>query len=985
MTRFSKASSERDPGTTDTTNRERRMRLGNGVLHARLAVLAFVGVIALLTATNAGAGTTSVSTVSLSGHDTATNSTATAGGAAGNTAGGDTILWSMQYRNLTGKQAGFDLRDVIPANQTFVPGSLQLPPGLSGRWSTNNGATFSTTEPASGVKAVGAVGSTIDGSTGDQVIVQPDPSTGFVGGTGGGDGWEALFVDDNVYNVHHHRAPGGARMIDCHVKATGAICSPTYAGGGTFASQVAGDPLGTGADTLTTAGPNNGVADQATGRIYFPAGVEGTTDAGVGCIDVRAGVSCGYTHLETAPFASVGWSQLSGGGKIGTKYYLVDANGKIVCFDIATGAACAGLAAPVLAGAPNATTIFRSELETFDNRYVFVNLLASGDVQRDILCFDTVAGAACPGFPIISYGGTYAPGGTTQYNLPLAPTLSPTGAVTGICGETAPDLNSAPYKCFDLTGNPITTPWTQRVANTTVNWTGYGSILKVGTKLYFAQTDASTAATYTCWDFALAPTGTGAPCDGFVQASTGVVTRTYTIRQDPYAPDCIWAVGDAGVFEVFSATFGGSHCQGSQSVIAAAPATHYCDGSTGHVTSWRSLEIGGVTAADYDGVAVTIKGIDGTTVPGWDNRVFPDTQQSIDISTIPITGNTATLSISVSFNNLAAGSTATVNARFDGDPVQVCFKTRVAPAQCSATPPITNNGRVITTVPGGGVTDAPNGNDSGTATFQVANNLALCPPPPPPPAPPRADLEVLKRVNLDVVSGTEPVTWTVTVTNHGPDPAVGTAALDDPNLPVTFILVRSSVGTCTQTAPIKCDLGTLAPGAVATITMIARPKVAGALKNTVRVSSNTPDPTPFNNVASTATTVRNNPALQITKVANKDQVHAGGDIGYRIKVANPSPVAVQTVKVCDKLPSGLVFVSSSPKAKHSDGQYCWDLQTLAAHASKSISLKTRTLRGARGIRSNTARVTGRGVSSKTAAERVNVLAAGAAHAGGVTG
>jgi uncharacterized repeat protein (TIGR01451 family) len=150
------------------------------------------------------------------------------------------------------------------------------------------------------------------------------------------------------------------------------------------------------------------------------------------------------------------------------------------------------------------------------------------------------------------------------------------------------------------------------------------------------------------------------------------------------------------------------------------------------------------------------------------------------------------------------------------------------------------------------------------------------------------------------------------------------------------------------------------------------------------VSSDTPDPTPFNNVASTATGVRANPPLQISKVADKFSVHAGRSVGYRIRVTNPGTVAVEKVRVCGTLPSGLKSLSSSPKATRSGGHYCWSLGTLGASSSKTIQLRTRTLRGTRGIRANTATVTGNGATTKTAADRINVLPAGA-RGGGVTG
>lgn len=947
------------------------MLASRGGLRACLTAFACAGAAALATSGTAGAGTTPASTFEKSGRDSTSGSTATSGGTVGTTAAGRTIDWTLHYRNTTGVQADVELSDVIAGNQTFVPGSLRLPPGLTGRWSTNGGSTFSASEPASGVDAVGATGTNVDGSTGRAVAVQPAQS-GFNVGNVGGDGWEALFVDDNVYNVHHHRAPGAGTLIDCHVKATGATC-PGFPVGGTYVSENDGDAIGTGGDTLTTPQAPNGFADASTGRIWFPAGRTNQTSIGVACIDVRALQSCGYTELGTAAFPSAGGqAQINGGGAIGARYYLIDGEGEIHCFDTSTQTACAGLAAPAGVAPSNANTVVGSQVEVFDDRYVFANL-AESDSSRDLLCLDTTTGAACAGFPILGYGGVYLAGG--QHNQPIAPTLSTTGVVTGICGPTATDNASAPWNCLDLTGAPVPTPWTQRVANTTVNWISFGSILRIDTKLYFAQTNNTTlATTYTCWDFAI-----DASCAGFVQSSSGANVRPYTLRQDPTAPDCIWVVGDAGVFETFSATFGGTRCTLSQSVVDIDPSEYYCDGPSGHVSGWRTLRIGGVDPAGYSGLAVTIAGIDGTTVPGWDNRVFASNEQTIDISAIPISGNTARLRVTVSFNDLDPAATATATASFDGDPAQVCFSTRVGAAQCTATP-VSNAARVVTAAPAG-ISDAPAGNASGAATFRVADDTSLCAPFSGSQAA-GADLEIVKRVNRRVVIANAPLTWTATVTNRGPGAAGGVVLLDEPSLPVAFTFVHSASGTCAKGPPVRCELGTLAPGATVTVTLIGRARTAGVLRNTVRVSGDGGDPQASDNVASVTTTVRGRVALR--KTADRRSVAAGGRVGYRIRVTNPTAISLANVRVCDRLPAGLAFVRSSPRAVRSGGRYCWSVGTLAPHASRTLRIVTRSLAGAGGALTNTATATARGALAQTARRVVRVLGR-STRGGGVTG
>jgi uncharacterized repeat protein (TIGR01451 family) len=273
-------------------------------------------------------------------------------------------------------------------------------------------------------------------------------------------------------------------------------------------------------------------------------------------------------------------------------------------------------------------------------------------------------------------------------------------------------------------------------------------------------------------------------------------------------------------------------------------------------------------------------------------------------------------------------------------------------------------------------------------TFDFGFSVPLPPVPPPPPIVPFvalpgvADVAVSKDVDKTSVDENAPLTWTVTVTNHGPGAATNVVTIDDPSLPVAFTKVSSSVGTCTDTSPVTCTLGTLADGASATIKLIGRARVTGELTNTARVSATPPDPKPSNNTDTAKTTVHG--ALKLTKTAQARTVRAGGKVRYTLKVTNPSMVGVRATKVCDALPSGLAYVSASRKAKRSKGRYCWDLGTIAAKSSKTIVLTTRTLAGAGGPLNNVATLQGSGIRAVSDNARVGVLGA-TARGGGVTG
>jgi len=125
---------------------------------------------------------------------------------------------------------------------------------------------------------------------------------------------------------------------------------------------------------------------------------------------------------------------------------------------------------------------------------------------------------------------------------------------------------------------------------------------------------------------------------------------------------------------------------------------------------------------------------------------------------------------------------------------------------------------------------------------------------------PGADLALTVFEAPDPATVAKQLTYTLIVANHGPLSA-GAVTVSDP-LPPGLALVSASPsqGGCTSSAPVRCDLGPLASGASATVTIVARAKAIGTISNTATVSSATPDPLTTNNSATTTTRVKAPPA-----------------------------------------------------------------------------------------------------------------------------
>ncbi len=121
---------------------------------------------------------------------------------------------------------------------------------------------------------------------------------------------------------------------------------------------------------------------------------------------------------------------------------------------------------------------------------------------------------------------------------------------------------------------------------------------------------------------------------------------------------------------------------------------------------------------------------------------------------------------------------------------------------------------------------------------------------------PLIDLAVTKVGSPNPITlGSGNITWTMVVTNNGPDTATA-VTISDP-LPVgnTFVSVSTTQGTCTGGAIIGCNLGTMAFGATVTITLVTTPTVAGTVTNTVTVVGNETETNTANNTASASVVV----------------------------------------------------------------------------------------------------------------------------------
>ena len=130
------------------------------------------------------------------------------------------------------------------------------------------------------------------------------------------------------------------------------------------------------------------------------------------------------------------------------------------------------------------------------------------------------------------------------------------------------------------------------------------------------------------------------------------------------------------------------------------------------------------------------------------------------------------------------------------------------------------------------------------------------PPPPPPPAPPLIDLAVTKVDTPDPAKLNGQITYTMVVTNNGPDTATQVTAADPLPAGTSFVSVSSTQGTCANNGGlIQCSIGTLAKGASATVTLVVTATQVGTVTNEVTVVGHEAESNTANNRASATTLV----------------------------------------------------------------------------------------------------------------------------------
>jgi uncharacterized repeat protein (TIGR01451 family) len=174
-----------------------------------------------------------------------------------------------------------------------------------------------------------------------------------------------------------------------------------------------------------------------------------------------------------------------------------------------------------------------------------------------------------------------------------------------------------------------------------------------------------------------------------------------------------------------------------------------------------------------------------------------------------------------------------------------------------------------------------------------------------------ADLKISKIPDPANASRFSTVTWTILVTNDGPEPAVNPVVTD--TLPAG-LAYQSAIPSSTTSSPRTWTLPTLAPGASTTILMKTTVNEITPQTNNASVKSITADPDLTNN--NTAFTLNGNNVneadLDIKKTVSPNPSKVGDTVTYTIAVTNNGPDDAQNTSVSDTPPAGLTILTTNP-------------------------------------------------------------------------
>jgi Tfp pilus tip-associated adhesin PilY1 len=564
----------------------------------------------------------------------------------------------------------------FPAGFTWTAGSVLTPPNVENlRWNIGTVAApnWVIAEPVDG-KPVSQFEWTVKPIVTLDIKPLAAPSVNF---QGTGDGYRVFtykntavgFEKDNLYVLNHHTAQ---TYLNCRDAKTGNACAG-YESGGKSVSATNDIALAANLEpSLITPNRNIEHLNSATGEVFFFTG-DDKGDIRVMCANLNTLKSC-TTAKIVGKSISVNADAVNPVGSIASKFYALSNNGDVLCYDVSTKNICAG-AYP-----------FKAKTINIQTRSTSMNI-----IMEDKIFYEVDGKLACFNTSTVNYCSeplwTINPSTAVAYGL--YPVLNVDGTPKGVCTPTAcrtlngaiftPLSQSANYKFF-LDSNQMFTAqgrWGSVEGS-------YTQANYFGTQVYH-NTSNNLANFASCFDFK-----TNTLCNGFpINHPTGEEVRIYAITKDTVRDNCMWAIGDPALARSFDPR-NGADCKGNIGIpqslkLTVDPAANVkCDGSATAIRGWKAIRfsrslpwgVGYLTS-----MGVSIADGNGNPIPNTNASAYATSfvsgQYELDISRIPYQKYPKLIvTLTPTTGDTALNVTVGLDITWDGDPAQVCVKTK---------------------------------------------------------------------------------------------------------------------------------------------------------------------------------------------------------------------------------------------------------------------------------------------------------------------
>src|SRR5262249_53057323 len=220
--------------------------------------------------------------------------------------------------------------------------------------------------------------------------------------------------------------------------------------------------------------------------------------------------------------------------------------------------------------------------------------------------------------------------------------------------------------------------------------------------------------------------------------------------------------------------------------------------------------------------------------------------------------------------------------------------------------------------------------------------------------PQRADLALTKTVSNGTPNGGETDTFTLTLSNNGPEPTTNVSVSDLLPAGLSFVAATASQGAYSS-AGGTWVVGTVAPGAPQTLQLRARVDSPDPQTNTATVrGADQFDPNPTNDTG-TATETPQQADLPLSKAVNNPRPKCGEGITYTLTLTNHKPGTATGLAVTEPLPPGLTFVSATAsQGSYDSATGLWTVGAVTPTTPQTLQVRARV--ASPGPQTNTAAV-----------------------------